>query len=150
MSQLPKIKFVKLHPDAKMPTTAYDKDVGYDVYAVEDVTIPYGMTKEVNIGLAIECPKDYYFTINTRSVHGKQGKVVHLGIVDPGYRGRITIHFRNVSHNLDNNKGVPFYIKKGDKVAQLLFHKAVYVEFEEVDKLSKTERGEKRHGSSGN
>ena len=144
-----KVKFVKLHRDAKMPSTAYDKDVGYDVYAVEDITIPYGMTQEVEIGIAIECPSNYYFTIDTRSTHGQQGKVMHHGIIDPGYRGPVTIHFRNTSHNLANNKGMPFFIKKGDKVAQLLFHKVVYVDFVEVDELSDTERGEKRHGSSG-
>ena len=123
-NQLPKVKFMKLHPEAKVPSNAYADDVGYDVYAVEDISIPYGMTQEINVGLAIECPSGYYFTIDTRGGHGMQGKVVHRGIVDPGYRGRITIHFRNISHDLANNKGMPFYIKKGDKVAQLLFHKA--------------------------
>lgn len=148
MKQPIKVKFTKLHPDAKMPSTAYDDDVGYDVYAVEDVEIPYWATREINIGIAIECPKNYYFTIETRGGHGRSGKVNHRGIVDPGYRGRVTVHFRNISTNEPILTAVKF--KKGDKVAQLVFHEAVYVEFEEVSGLTKTERGEKRHGSSGN
>ncbi|MEA3421820.1 MAG: hypothetical protein U9Q97_09135, partial [Acidobacteriota bacterium] len=79
-ARFPKVKFKKLDPNAKIPSTAYEADVGYDVYAVEDVEIPYGTTREINIGIAIECPKNYYFTIETRGGHGKLGKVNHRGI----------------------------------------------------------------------
>lgn len=142
------VKVKKLHPNAKLPTSVYAEDVGYDVYALENVRIPYGATREIETGIAIEPPTGYYFTVETRSSYGKAGKVAHRGIVDPNYRGDITVHMRNVSTNQDTKETM--LIKKGDKIAQIVFHKTTYIAaFVEVAKLSETERGDKGHGSSG-
>jgi len=34
------MKVKKLHPDAKIPTRAYSGDLGFDLYALEDTTLP--------------------------------------------------------------------------------------------------------------
>jgi dUTP pyrophosphatase len=142
------VKIKLLHPDAKIPTAAHNGDVGYDVYAVENVVIPFGLTREIDIGIALECPPGYYFTVETRGGDGKAGKHIHRGVVDPQYRGKITVHYQNISTDTSVKEAITF--KKGDRVAQLVFHQAIYVKkFSVVKELSTTERGEKRHGSSG-
>lgn len=143
------VKVKKLDPNAQLPTVAHSgEDVGYDVYALEDVTIPYGSTREVRTGLAIEAPEGHYFTIETRGSYGKTGKIVHRGIVDTGYRGEVTGHIRNTSTNAMTKD--PLVIKQGDKFAQLVFHVAIFVdEFIEVDELSESQRGDTGYGSSG-
>ncbi len=145
------VKIKKLCPDAITPTVSYKNDVGYDIYAVEDVEIPYGYTKEVKTGIALQLPEGYYCSVETRSGAGKAGKVNHRGIIDPDYRGEVSVFVRNISLNPDETKTkTALEIKKGDRIAQLTFHKAIYVEnFEVVNKLDETERGEKGHGSSG-
>lgn len=142
------IKVKKLDPEAKLPTHAYKGDAGYDLYALTDVSIPYGSTREIPVGIAIEPPAGYFIMIATRSCHGRAGLAVHSGIIDPGYRGPISVHMRNVS--TDSMVRDTVNIKKGDKVAQfVLLQCEEEVVVEEAKELSKSERGEKGYGSSG-
>lgn len=147
MQQFREVKVKKVDPNAIIPTTAYGEDVGYDVYALEDVDIPYGAVREIRTGLAFEPPTGYYFTVETRSCFGRAGKSIHHGIIDPGYRGEITIHIRNTATNTMVKDTLS--IKRGEKIAQLVFHRAIYVQFTEVTELGVSERGEKNYGSSG-
>jgi len=48
----PRILFEKTHPNAVLPSKTYPQDVGWDLYAVEDVTIPAKSQNVVNIGLS--------------------------------------------------------------------------------------------------
>ena len=48
-----------------------------------------------------------------------------------------------------NHNDVPFVIKKGDRIAQLVCEKISYPELEEVESLEETERGEGGFGSTG-
>lgn len=140
------------HNDAKIPSRMYEGDVGYDLYAIEDYTVPPGTVVEIKTGVHLAIPKGMFVQVNTRSGHGIQGLYVHHGVIDQGYTGEITIFFFNVCATVDTN-GImikePVEIKKGDKVAQLLFHKAEYPVLEQVEELPQTERGDKGFGSSG-
>jgi len=140
------------HVDAKMPTLAYEYDVGYDIYATEDVTVPVGCVREVPTGICLALPAGIFAQINARSSYGKRGVLLHHGVLDPGYVGHISIWVMNLAKPVDH-QGLqlvkPFAIKKGDKIGQLLFHEAVRVNLEQVSELPKTERGDKSHGSSG-
>lgn len=140
------VKIELLHPDAKVPTTAYKEDVGYDLYAVEDCEIPFGGCKDIPTGIAVQVPKGFYCTVETRSSTGRDGHAAHRGIIDPGYTGEITAFIRNVSTN--SSVKAPKVIKRGDKIAQLTFHRAFYVKFDVVDELDQTERGDSNCGSS--
>ena len=55
----------------------------------------------------------------------------------------------NVGVVMFNHNDVPFVIKKGDRVAQLVCEKISYPELEEVQSLENTERGEGGFGSTG-
>jgi len=142
------VKIFLDHEDAQLPHTAYAGDVGYDLYAIEDVEIPYGLMREVKTGVHLIMPEGVFAQINTRSSYGSRGLFVHHGVIDQGYTGEVTLWIFNISTGGAVKE--PFTIKKGDKIAQLLFHKAEYVNIEKTDELPETERGAKGNGSTGN
>jgi len=139
-------------PNAVLPTQAYKDDVGYDLYAIEDVTVPVGCVCLVHTGVHLAMPKDIFAQVCTRSSYGKQGMILHHGVIDSGYTGEISIWVMNIAKPVDD-KGLqlvaPFIIKKGDKIGQLLFHKAERVNIKQISELPKTDRGDKGHGSTG-
>ena len=152
MEENQKVGICLFHEDAKIPTQACEDDVGYDLYSIEDVEVPFGEVATVRTGVHLEIPKGYFVQVNTRSSYGKYGKIVHHGVIDPGYTGEITLWVMNLAATRDVREVTErksFTIPKGAKVAQLLFHKAEYVKFEIVNNLSETERGDKHAGSSG-
>jgi dUTP pyrophosphatase len=66
-----------------------------------------------------------------------------VGVIDAGYRGEVKIRM-----------SVPLLgateYKEGDRVAQLVIMKLPWVNIEQVDELSETDRGEGGFGSTGN
>jgi len=137
---------------ARTPTLAYSGDVGYDLYAIDDYEICPGEMVEVHTGIHLMMPEDLFAQINTRSSFGKKGLVVHHGVIDSGYTGELTLWISNLAATKGEDGVVrhnTYFIKKGDRVAQLLFHTAERPALEVVRVLSKTERGEKNCGSSG-
>lgn len=66
-----------------------------------------------------------------------------VGIIDSGYRGEITAVFQKTRLLHTDLYNV------GDRFAQLIILPYPKVEFEEVEVLSKTERGIGGYGSSG-
>ena len=149
------------HPDAKMPTRAYEGDVGYDLYADRDIEIPFGAFAEVSTGVHLQLPPDMFTQIAARSSYGKNGLIIHPGTIDSGYTGELTIWIYNIGARTvdvseewitrvkkENNPG-PYYVYKGEKIAQMIFHKAERPELKQVKNLKQTERGDKGHGSSG-
>ena len=140
------------HEDALVPTNAYGDDVGYDLYAIEDVEIPAGSFVTVRTGVHLVLPKGMFAQVNTRSSYGKQGLFVHHGVIDPGYTGELTLWVMNIANEVMDTGMVrkeTFIIEKGNKIGQILFHKAETPKLKVVKTLPKTERGDKGHGSSG-
>ena len=64
------------------------------------------------------------------------------GVIDPDYRGEITVILLNTSSEVR-------YIKIGERIAQLIFQPAYQVTLREVETLSPTERGTKGFGHTG-
>lgn len=138
--------------DAKMPTRAYKHDVGYDLYALEHVDIEPGTFMTVRTGVHLALPANMFAQINTRSSFGKRGLYIHHGVIDPGYTGEVTLWVMNIAARVEKTgviKKDTHTIERGDKIAQLLFHKAETPELIEIEELPETERGDKGYGSSG-
>ena len=143
-----KIKFKKLHPDAKMPQKAHNDDFCYDVWAVSEEEIAPNVWR-YGLGFALQIG-DYKqhcacgFKIFPRSSVWKTGMVLSnsVGVVDHGYTGEISAVFYHVMPNM------PRY-KAGDKIAQLHLDWSNYLSFKETDELDKTERGAGGYGSTG-
>ncbi len=138
--------------DAIMPTRSYNHDVGYDLYSLEDVEIEPGTIRFVQTGVCLALPSNMFAQINTRSSYGKQGLYVHHGVIDPGYTGDLKIMIMNIAAIVEDTgmvKKETYSIKKRDKIAQILFHKAETPELVLITSLPETERGGKGCGSSG-
>lgn len=113
-------------------------------------------------GLAFEIPEGYVGLIFHRSSNHKKGVILTncVGVVDSGYRGEVSFKFRplmdRASFIYDDNsynytiRTLRDTYKVGDRVGQIIIMPYPQIEFEEVDKLSESERGTKGHGSSGN
>lgn len=134
----------KLDPEAIMPTKANDTDAGYDLYALEDLEIGPVNQKLVKTGISMAIPKGYVGLIWPRSgLAYKHGLDVFAGVIDAGYRGDIGVILYNSKVN-DHYK-----IKKGDRIAQILFQKIEGFDLVEVEDLEDSQRGLGGFGSSG-
>lgn len=147
----PVVKFVKTHPDAKLPK-ANNKEIGlgdsgYDLTAVEDVVIHGGNSAVVPVGLTLAfIEKGFWFRIEPRSGLGfKHNIQPHLGVIDNGYRGDLGVKLYNFSHHWTTYK-----VKKGDRIAQFVVYPLLQPQCEWVDEVIESSRGDKGFGSSGN
>ncbi len=137
-----KIKVKKLHKDAKLPKYAHPGDVGMDMYAMEEVTIPPMGHHRFFHGFALEFPAGYAAVVKDKSSISKAGLHTMGGVFDAGFRGEYNTHLVNLSDK-------PYTVEIGDKVAQLIIYPVEIVELEEADELSDSSRGLSAFGSTG-
>ena len=138
-----KLKIKKLNDRAKIPNYAKKGDAGIDLVAT--TTISNGYFIEYGTDLAMEIPEGYVGYIFPRSSISKTDHYLRnsVGVIDSGYRGEIKIRMSILE------LGRKQY-KNGDKIAQLIIMKLPWVDIEEVEELSETDRGEGGFGSTGN
>lgn len=142
------IKIKKLRPDAVTPTRGSACAAGYDLYACtgtgETMILPHTAAK-IGTGLSVAVPDGYFGAVFARSgLSTKQGlrPANCVGVCDSDYRGEYTVP-------LFNDSDTPRVIKDGERIAQLVILPYLAVEFDEVDELDSTERGEGGFGSTG-
>ena len=141
-----KVLIQRLDKDLPLPQYAKPGDAGLDVYARIDCTLAPGTRALVPTGIAIALPEGYVCLAHPRSgLAVKYGiSIVNTpGTIDSGYRGEIQINL--INHDPQNT----FEIKRGDRIAQLVFQKFEHAQFEEVDVLPESERGSGGFGSTG-
>lgn len=144
-STLPRVRFVRTHPDAILPTRGTDGAVGWDVYAVEQAFV-YDQPVLVKTGWKIAVPDGYEVQVRPRSgLALKQGITVlnTPGTIDPDYRGDLGVILVGTAPS-------GRLIHKGDRIAQLVVApvtRAAMVEVQAFDDT--TERGEGGYGSTG-
>jgi dUTP pyrophosphatase len=139
----PVMKFLKAHPDAKLPQKNHSDDAGWDLFSVEDKIIPANGKGVVNVGLKLAyLEPGYWIRVASRSgLSFKNGILAHPGVVDNGYRGDLGVL-------LYNHDVVDHEIKIGDRIAQIVVHFNVDLDVE-WGNIVDTERGSKGFGSSG-
>lgn len=141
------IDFVKKHEDAKLPQRnnpcPLTGDVGYDLFAVEDVTIAPGKFAIVPVGLQLgNITPGYWFRIEARSGLGfKKSLQPHFGVIDNPYRGELGVKIYNLS---DSNQT----ISKGQGCAQFIVFEMIEAKCGWTDVATETSRGDKGFGSS--
>jgi len=138
-----KLKIKKINDRAKIPNYAKKGDAGIDLVAT--TTMSNGYFIEYGTDLAMEIPEGYAGYIFPRSSISKTDHYLRnsVGVIDSGYRGEIKIRMSVPA--LGSKK-----YKNGDKIAQLIIMKLPWVDIEEVNELSETDRGEGGFGSTGN
>lgn len=135
-----------MRPEAEIPAFAYDQgDAGVDLVSAEELVLGEGERALVSTGIAIAIPPGYGGFVLPRS-----GLAVNHGItltnspglIDSNYRGEIRVILQNTGH-------ADFEIEVGDRIAQLVIMPVELPEFELVEELPETSRGEGGFGSSG-
>lgn len=128
------------------PTQAHPGDAGLDLRANEPMNIPVGTRRKIRTGTHIELPAGYMAEIAPRSgLATKHGLTVtnSPGIIDAGYRGEIIV-------SLTNHGDKPFFINKGDRIAQMLIRQTPIIHLVETSTIdTNTARGTNGFGSTG-
>ena len=139
-----KLKYKKLVPDAIIPTKGTPGSAGYDLYAVKDFDLYPDQVFKVGTGISFEIPLNHKVSIQPRGSMASRGIIIcnTPGTIDSDYRGEIFVLLGKFTSGI-------YSIKKGDKIAQMEVIQTSNIEFEEVQELSKTERGEGGFGSTG-
>ena len=139
-----KVRIKKLSTDAVIPTYAKEGDAGMDLVATKIIS---NTTFDVSYGtdLAMEIPNGFVGLVFPRSSIRKYELVLSnsVGVIDSGYRGEIQATFKK-ENGLDS-----LAYKVGDRIAQIMIIPHPPIEFDAVDELSDTERGEGGFGSTG-
>jgi dUTP pyrophosphatase len=157
-----------LEPDAKAPTVAHPgSDLGFDLYALEDVVLEPGVMTRVRTGIAVEGPDGYGFVLGDRSSMAARGVTYAGGRIDAGYRGEILVCLVNVNqpaYTLAEDRDasgvlrgvtlvksdVAVHLHKGDKIVQMTPLRAcTQWPVTVVESLAESRRGERGFGSSG-
>lgn len=114
----PKILFKLVHKDAKTPTIGTSYSAGFDLYAVEDVVVHGHSSALIDTGIIMGIPEGYCGTIRPRSGKSIEYSILCLaGLVDADYRDH------TVKVGLMNCGDKSWSIKKGERFAQITFHK---------------------------
>ena len=149
-----KIKIQLQHPNAKAPTYATDGSGDFDLYAasvngmdhVGDVCYP-GHPVVCDIGVAFEFPPGHVLAIKSRSgLFFKHEIMAFPGEIDSDFTGSVKVKL--VCLHADDDEP-PMKINPGDRIAQARIEIAPRCEFEVVEQLTITERGDGGFGSTG-
>lgn len=119
---------------------------GFDLSANIDRSVELGHTNHYTVptGFAFEVPEGYELQIRPRSgLAFKHNVSVSMGTIDSDYRGEVKL-------NMVNHGRVPYVIMPGDRIAQAVLVPIIRANLIEVEELSKTERGARGFGSTGN
>ena len=135
------MKFKKLSENAKAPVRLGGA-AGFDLFSAVSTGIHSESCGVVRTDIAIELPPETYGRIAPRSGLALSFLTVGGGVIDGDFRGGIEVILYN--HSKRN-----FYVKKGDRIAQLIVERICLPELEESETLSETTRGDKGFGSSG-
>lgn len=141
------VNYKKLTKTAKEPTRGSEYSAGFDLYAdiEEDIVIRPHETIKIGTGLAFELPENTFGAIFARSgIATKQGLRPSncVGVCDADYRGEYIVA-------LHNDTSIPQIIKPQERIAQMVLLPYISMEFNEVEMLSETVRGNGGFGSSG-
>ncbi|MGG0804284.1 dUTP diphosphatase [Brevibacillus laterosporus] len=135
--------------DIPLPHYATTGSAGLDLAACieQEITIAPGERAKIPTGIAVQMPDaSMVGLVFPRSGNAfKHGISLTnaVGVIDSDYTGEIQV----LLQNLDTTE--PFVVRKGDRVAQLLFMPVTQARLEIVDELEKTERGAGGFGSTG-
>jgi dUTP pyrophosphatase len=143
------IHLTQLKNSEGLPVPHYQTEhsAGVDLYAAVEgeVVLDVGKWKLIPTGISVAIPEGHEGQVRPRSglalKHGI-GMLNAPGTIDADYRGEIGIILFNFG-------GQPFAIKRGDRIAQLIFARIEKAKFVTVDSLAETARGTGGFGHTG-
>ena len=142
-----KILIKKTSKEVITPKYKTDGSSGVDLSAFLDkeVVIKPNSSELIPTGLQVAIPEELEIQIRPRSGLAAKESIGVLnspGTIDSDYRGELKII-------LFNHSKKDFIINNGDRIAQMVLVPILKMEFEEVDSLPNTVRGQGGFGSTG-
>jgi dUTP pyrophosphatase len=137
-----------LEASARPPEVAHPgEDLGYDVFALEAITLAPRRTARVRTGIAVEARHPLTgealgLLIRDRSSMAARGVATTGGVIDAGYRGEILVLMTNLSESAVE-------LNAGEKIAQMIPVPVLTGPVEQVESLEDSARAAKGFGSSG-
>ncbi len=136
---------VKLLKHGIMPVRSTEGAVGYDLAATHSTLIPARSFALVRTGVSLALPRQLEAQIRPRSglaaSHGI-GVLNSPGTIDPDYRGELKVILFNFSDQ-------DYQVRRGERIAQLVFQQVAMVRLQRASDLSATKRGRRGLGSTG-
>lgn len=140
------IKIRLMRSTSRAPTYATDGSSGMDCYAdiLDQIVLLPASRCCIGLGFAASIPPGFELQVRPRSGLAKRyGVDVHFGTIDSDYRGEVrAIIFNHDAH-------YELRINPGYRVCQAVLSPVLRAEFEIVDQLDSTARGDRGFGSSG-
>ena len=133
---------VVLDDGAFMPTRAHVTDAGLDIRSMESGVVPAHGSRVFHTGVHIEIPKGCAGLLVSKSGLNIVFDVTSTGLIDEGYTGAILV-------KLHNHGKLDYWVKKGDKISQLVIIPVINEKLELSDALPQSERGQSGFGSTG-
>ncbi|HSG41103.1 MAG TPA: dUTP diphosphatase [Thermoanaerobaculia bacterium] len=130
-----------------LPTQGSAGSSGFDLRAAidQEIVLRPGERLLVPTGIVLEIPAGWEGQVRPRSGlalrHGI-GILNAPGTLDSDYRGEVGVILVNLGE-------APFSLRRGDRVAQLVFCRVEPVEWEEAEALEDSSRGDGGFGSTG-
>ena len=142
-----KILIKKTNKEVITPKYKTDGSSGVDLSAFlkKKVVIKPNSSELIPTGLQVAIPEELEIQIRPRSGLAAKESIGVLnspGTIDSDYRGELKIILFN--HGKED-----FIINNGDRIAQMVLVPILKMEFEEVDSLPNTVRGQGGFGSTG-
>ncbi|MBQ8702507.1 MAG: dUTP diphosphatase [Prevotella sp.] len=130
-----------------LPAYATPQSAGLDLRAniAEPITLRPLERRLIPTGLHIALPAGYEAQVRPRSGLALKHGITVLntpGTIDADYRGEIGVVLVNLSQD-------EFVVNDGERIAQMVIARHETVDFELVDVLDETERGEGGYGHTG-
>ena len=129
-------KYCELNPYADYEHMKVNKDCFQRLYIAPHETV------KIPTGWAFQPESGYMLQLLQRSGLASKGLICVGGILDEDYTGEVIVIMLNTTDNY-------LSINNGDRIAQMAVRPYYQAEFEEVDELDATERGDSGFGSSG-
>ncbi|MDE2781832.1 MAG: dUTP diphosphatase [Gemmatimonadota bacterium] len=146
-TERPAVRFKRLdsNPDLALPVRATLEAAGHDIRSCESFRLAPGCIHAASTGLIMELPPGIECQVRPRS-----GLAARLGLtlpnspgtIDPDYRGELKILVQNLGTETVE-------IRRGDRIAQLVFSRFVAPDVRETGEVTSTERGREGFGSTG-
>ena len=142
-----KVLIKRLSSKVELPKYKTQGSSGLDLMAFIEKSIKLNPKESVLVptGISIAIAEDLEIQIRPRSGLAAKSNISVLntpGTIDSDYRGEIKV----ILFNHGNNE---FIINNKDRIAQMVLAPIIKAEFEEVDELPDTIRGEGGFGSTG-
>ncbi|MGF7088257.1 dUTP pyrophosphatase [Kroppenstedtia sanguinis] len=141
------IKKLPGNEDLPLPERMSEEASGFDLLAAvqDELQLEPGEWRLVPTGIALEMPAGLEAQVRPRSGLALKHGITLLnspGTIDADYRGEISA----ILHNLGRE---PFVVRRGERIAQLVFQQVPKVRWRAVEQLSSTDRGSGGFGHTG-